>query len=235
MKKLILVALLTAIAACGSKKNKDAPAPSGSSSTDSGSAVAPPPAPPPPPPAGSGSDAAGSGSAAAEPPAAAADADSIEIHAEHSDPKNPNPVTLKFETFKVTKATFDSKNLEGGTATIELDIASLKSDSAKRDGHVKSKDYLDAAAFTTATIEVANVKKKADTTYTADATVKFHGVTKKYPVTFDVVDAKDDWIKIKGEQKFSRLDFKVGKAATDKNEGVAENMTIAVALTLKKT
>ena len=88
------------------------------------------------------------------------------------------------------------------------------------------------------------MKKKDDKTYTADAKVKFHGVEKKYPVTFEVVEAKDDWIRIKAEHKFPRLDFKVGKVPnteTDmkkmdpKKDGVAGDLTIKVQLTLKKS
>lgn len=232
----ILFALVTVVAACS--KKKDAPPAEGSATTTTTGSAATPPPPPPPEPTpgsaatGSGSDAAGS-AAAADP--AAAGTDSIEVHSLHKDPKNPNPVTVKFERFKVTKAAFDAKNLEGGTATIEVDVTSLKTDSAKRDAHLQTPDYLDASKFGTLTIDVANVKKKGEKDYTADAIVKLHGVEKKYPVVFEVVDAKDDWVKIKGEHKFSRLDFKVGKPASNKDEGVAEELTIAVNLTLKKT
>jgi polyisoprenoid-binding protein YceI len=80
------------------------------------------------------------------------------------------------------------------------------------------------------------VKKKADKTYTAEATVKFRDITKKYPVTFDVVDQKADSIRIKGEASFSRLDFKVGKDSKDPKEApVAPDLTIKLLLTLKKT
>jgi polyisoprenoid-binding protein YceI len=80
------------------------------------------------------------------------------------------------------------------------------------------------------------VKKKADKTFTAEATVKFRDVTKKYPVTFDVVDQTADSIRIKGEAAFSRLDFKVGKDSKDpKVAPVQPELVIKVALTLKKT
>jgi polyisoprenoid-binding protein YceI len=85
------------------------------------------------------------------------------------------------------------------------------------------------------TIDVVNVKKKDDTHYTADAKVKLRGVEKKYPVTFEVVEAKDDWIRVKGEHKFPRLDFKVGKAKTGPDESVAQDLTVKLQLTLKKT
>ena len=165
-----------------------------------------------------------------------ADADSIVVLAKHTDPKPNDPVAVKFEKFKVTKATFDPKKIEGGKATIEIDATSLKTDSEKRDAHLKTPDFIDTAKFATITVDIDKVKKKADKTYTAEATVKFRDVTKKYPVTFDVVATKPDSIRIKGETSFSRLDFKVGKDSKDpKVAPVQPELTIKMELTLKKT
>jgi polyisoprenoid-binding protein YceI len=184
------------------------------------------------------------GSAAAaptptEPPKPAEDtADWIKVHATHFTANPADPVEVSFEKFKVVKATFDPAKIEGGTATIEIDLASLKTNDAKRDDHLKTPDYIDTTKNPTATINIGNVKKKDDKTYTADAKVKLRGVEKKYPVTFEVVEAKDDWIRIKGEHKFSRLDFKVGKKAgpdQKKDDGVAEELAVKLQLTLKKT
>jgi len=258
-KLLVLATILAAAPAC--KKKPDAGAPpatdnagsgsamgsdhtmaagSGSAGSDTGSAAM----------AGSGSAmgsgsaagsdsgsgsavAAGSGSAAATPDP---DADSIVVLAKHVEAKPDDPVHLRFERFKVTKADFDPNKIEGGKATIEIDATSLKSGSDKRDGHLQTPDYLDTAKFATVAVNIDKVKKKADKTYTAEATVKFRDVTKKYPVAFDVVDQKDDSIRIKGEASFSRLDFKVGKDSKDpKVAPVQPELTIQLQLTLKKT
>jgi len=162
-------------------------------------------------------------------------ADSIVVEAEHAEKKPTDPVKVTFEKFKVTKASFDPKNLEGGTATVEVDLASLKTGSDKRDKHLTTADYIDTSKYTTMTIDVANVKKKDDTHYTADAKVKLRDVEKTYPVAFEVVEAKDDWIRIKGEHKFPRMDFKVGKEKPGPDESVATDLTVKVQLTLKKT
>jgi len=172
-----------------------------------------------------------SGSAFAE-----AEPDSIVVLAKHTEPKPDDPVQVKFEKFKVVKASFDPKKIEGGKATIEIDATSLKSGSDKRDGHLQTPDFLDTAKNATITVDVDKVKKKADKTFTAEATVKFRGVSKKYPVTFDVVETTADSVRIKSEVSFSRLDFKVGKDSKDPKEApVAPGLSIKVALTLKKT
>lgn len=162
--------------------------------------------------------------------------DSIIVLARHTQAKPDDPVKVQFTSFKVTKATFDPKKIEGGKATIEIDATSLKTGADKRDAHLKTPDFLDTTKFPKITVDVDKVKKKADKTFTAEATVKFRGVTKTYPVTFDVVGQTADSIRIKSEVKFSRLDFKVGAESTDPKVAPAQpELVMVVALTLKKT
>jgi polyisoprenoid-binding protein YceI len=223
MKKLsICLALVFAITSC--KKPEDKPAPEQAPVAEkapAGSAVAP-------------------GSAAAPTPAPAPmpdpAADHITVLAKHKVAKPTDPVRINFETFKVVKADFDPKKIEGGKATIEIDLSSFHTDSDKRDGHVKSPAYLDIGKFATATIDIDNVKLKAGTTYTANAKVSAHGITKTYPTTFDVLETADDHVKIKASQAFTRLDFGVGTdPATDGEQQVASELTLEMVLTLKKS
>jgi polyisoprenoid-binding protein YceI len=171
----------------------------------------------------------------------AGDADRIEVLARHlpvagKADLDSDPVVVHFDKFAVTKASFDPENLEGGTATIELDVANIKTGSGERDKDLKSPDFFDVAKFATITIDVANVKKQAGTKYTADATVACHGVTKTYSVTFDVLTATAGAVRIKGEQAFSRLDFAIGiDPAKDPTERIAAALIIQWVLTLKKT
>jgi len=242
-KLLVLATLLAATPACKKKPQETPPPPTTGSAdtTGSGSDTA----------MGSGSDTAtgsgsdtamGSGSGSDSGSAAAGSGSVTEtepaeyfvIEGRHKDPNPKDPVKVEFDKFKVTKATFDPAKIEGGKATIEVDLTSLKTDSDKRDGHLKE-GYLEVAKFATLVINVDNVKKKDDKMFTADAKVKLHGVEKKYPVTFEVVEAKDDWVKIKGEHKFSRTDFKIGKPVADKDESVAMDLVARLQLTLKKT
>jgi len=212
-----ILALSLGLAGC-KKKAADQPPP------------APPPvavvdAPPPPPPPEV--DAA----AAPTPDQSADKADYVKILAGHNPPKPIDPVEVTIEKVSVVKTDFDPAKVEGGKAEIELDLTSIKSNDPKRDEHLKTKDYIDVAKFGKATVKIDNVKKTGENAYTADANVAFHGVKKKLPVTFEVVETMPDGIRIKGEQKFTRADFKVGKA---KGDGVADDLTVKLQLTLKK-
>ena len=147
-----------------------------------------------------------------------------------------DPVVVHFDRLTITKASFDPKNLEGGTATIELDPTSIKTGDEERDTDLKSPEWFDVAQFATITIDVANVKKQGDTRYTADAAVACHGMTKTYAVTFDVLATTADTVRVKGEHAFSRLDFAVGvDPAKDPTERVDTELTIQWTLTLKRT
>jgi len=235
-KLIVLATLLAAAPACKKTKPQDKPAPTATvdaaamGSADPGSNTM----------GSADPGSAGSGSGSADPGSAAAAADELPaeyiiVEGTHKDPNPKDPVKVHFEKFKVTKATFDPAKIEGGKATIEVDMTSLKTDSPKRDGHLKTKDYLEVDKFAALVINIDNVKKKDDKTYTADAKVKLKNVEKKYPITFEVVEAKDDWIKVKGEHKFARTDFKVGKPVADKDESVAMDLVVKLQLTLKKT
>jgi polyisoprenoid-binding protein YceI len=231
VKLLALAAVLAASPAC--KKDPKQEAKKDEPKKDMGSAATPDMA---------GSDKMAGSAAVAPtpppPPPVDENADWIKVLATHVEANPADPVEVKFEKFKVTKANFDPKKIEGGTATIEIDLTSLKTNDPKRDEHLATPDYIDVAKFATVIVDIVNVKKKDDKNFTADAKVKFHGVDKKYPVAFEVVEAKDDWIRVKGEHKFKRLDFKVGKKPgkdKTKEDGVADELTVQMQLTLKKT
>ena len=177
---------------------------------------------------------------AAAPPApvVAASPDRIDVLAKHlptagQADMDADPVVVRFEKFAVTKAHFDPKNLEGGTATVELDLTSIKSGDTERDDDLKSAKFLDAARLATITIDVANVKKQ-DAKYTADATVACHGVTKLYPIAFTVTATTADSVTIEGKKAFSRLDFAVGvDPAKDPTERVDTALILEWTLTIK--
>jgi polyisoprenoid-binding protein YceI len=214
----VLAAASMTLGACKKAEEKPAEPPAAE--------PAPAPAPTPEPPK------AEPAPAPAEPPAEDK-ADYVKVEATHAEPKPEDPVVVTFDKFAVTKATIkDTANLEGSTAELEIDLTSLKTDSAKRDAHLNSPDYLETAKFAKATVKIANVKKNGDKTYSADATVSAHGKEKKYPVSFEVVETLPDAVRVKGEQKIELADFKLGK---DKEEPVAPVMTVKLQLTLKKT
>ena len=168
----------------------------------------------------------GSGTAAVAPAAAV---DHIKVVAQHVDAAK-GPVDVVFNKWAVTKASFDPANLEGGTAEIEVDIASLTTGIGDRDAHLQSPDLFDVAKFAKATVKIDNVKKASETSYTADATFSIHGVEKKVPTKFEVTASTADSVTVKVSQPINRNDFGVG-GVPDK---VQADVVLDVQLTLKK-
>ena len=172
-----------------------------------------------------------------EQPAAqpAAGADYIKLWATHEPTTETDPVEITVQGFKVLSAQFDPATLENGTAEIEIDLTTIKSNDPKRDGHLATPDYLDTGKFGKATVKISEVKKVDDDTFSAKAEVAFRDQTKSFPVQFDVVEKLPDGVRVKGQHEFSRLDFGVGKEPDGKNERVAKNVKIEMQLTLKKS
>jgi polyisoprenoid-binding protein YceI len=212
MKKLLCIATIAAAASFGCSKDKAEPKQAEVTETKPEPAKAQTPEP-----------------AKADPAPREDSGDYVRVLASHSPAKPGDPVTVAFASFKITKSNFDPANLEGGTAELEIDLGSVSSGVDKRDGHLKSPDFLNVAGSPMALIKIADVKKKDGSTYSATAEVTAHGMTKSLPVEFSVIDSSGSTISIKASKEFSRLDFGIGKAEGDPTEAT---MTMEMALTL---
>lgn len=230
LTKPLLVAIAAAalvLPGCGKKKGDDA-----ATSTSKGS-----------PTAGSGSPkGAGSDGTTKAPTPAPADpaptapppappADYFKVKAAHTD-ASKGPFELQFGTWSVVKASFDPANLEGATAELEIDMASVSTGNASRDASLKSMNYFDVGKYPKATVKVDNVKKSGDTRYTADAEVEIYGNEKKMPFTLDVVASAADRVTVKVSLPFSRHDFSVGPKEAD--APYAAEVVVDAVVTLKK-
>ncbi len=158
-------------------------------------------------------------------------ADSFKVTADHVD-ATKGKVEVVFGKLTVKAAKFDVKNLEGGTAEIEVDVTSLSSGVGDRDKHLLTPDYLDSVKFPVILIKVDNVKRVSDISYTADANVNAHGVDQKIPLKFEVTGATADSVTVKINHTFSRKDFGVGGNG-DPKDGVKMDLILDAALTLK--
>jgi len=156
------------------------------------------------------------------------------VYASHAEPKPSDPVSLRFGKLKVSKVKFAKpikSGVEGASAEFEIDLASLKSDSTKRDAHIKSPDYLNVAKFTTAVVVVENPRHTGGGNYRAPAKVTFRGKTYDWEVFFKVVETLPDGVRIRGEHRFTRKDVGVGKEAGD---SVGQDLLVRLQLTLKQ-
>lgn len=164
------------------------------------------------------------------------DAGHIKVYARHVPSPETDPVEIAIQKFTVVSAELDPANLEGATAELELDLSSIDSGVEKRNMHLQTPDYLDVAKFGNAKVKIGEVEKgEGENVYSAQAEVAAHGVTKAFPVSFEVIETTEDSVRVKAEHTFSRLDFGIGKEPDGENEKVAKDLTVEMELTLKNT
>ncbi len=125
-----------------------------------------------------------------------------------------------FKTFDA-KITAAKPDLSDAVIELTADINSINTDNERRDGHLKSPDFFDAAKFPNLTFKSTSFKKVEGKKYKLAGDLTMHGVTK--PVTLDAVlsgpikskgmggkEVDKAGLKISGTIK--RTDFGVGSA-----------------------
>ncbi len=83
-------------------------------------------------------------------------------------------------SFKTFDANFTSSKEDFSDASFDFsaDVNSINTDNEKRDGHLKSPDFFDAAKFSTITFKSKSVKKVSGNKYSIIGDMTMHGVTK---------------------------------------------------------
>ena len=118
-------------------------------------------------------------------------------------------------TFSGLSGTLTEHTVDSTLSTVEasVDISTVNTGDAQRDGHLKSADFFDVEKYPTMTFKSTNVERKADDEYRVTGDLTIHGVTK--PVIFAVegptAPGKDPWgntrIGLSATTKINRKDF----------------------------
>ena len=139
-------------------------------------------------------------------------------------------VTAKDETF------------ENGVADFTVDVASVNTDNADRDNHLKGEDFFNAEKFPKMTFKSKSFKKVKGNQYKLVGDLTIRDVTKT--VTFDVTFggvAKDPWgntkAGFKGTTTIKRLDYKLtwNKLLETGGAVVSDDVVITVNIELNKS
>lgn len=79
---------------------------------------------------------------------------------------------------------FDPEKPERASAEIVIDAASIDTNDANRDGHLRSPDFFDAATYPEITFRSTNVERRPDGAFALTGDLTIRGTTK--PATLDV-------------------------------------------------
>ncbi len=112
--------------------------------------------------------------------------------------------------FHAFSGTIDYKNGDPLTATISvaIDLASVKTDNEKLDGHLKSPDFFDVEKFPKATFVSTDVTEGGDggATHTVRGELTLHGVKKPLAIPARI-DLSQKKVSVSGEFTINRKDF----------------------------
>jgi len=99
----------------------------------------------------------------------------------------------RFDKFTGTFS-YDDKNPDASKVKIEIDTASVDTNHAERDKHLRAADLLDTDKFPTATFESTSVKSSGPEKATVSGKLTLHGVTKDIVIEAQRVGGgKDPW------------------------------------------
>ena len=134
----------------------------------------------------------------------------------------------------------DRADLERSTINATIATASIHTADEKRDEHLRSADFFDAAQFPTATFRSTSWKKTGTDTFDVTGDLTLHGVTK--PIVLKVASlgfgpgmagaALSGW---EATTKLQKADFKLhGPAVLGTMLGADVQLTIAIEAVLRK-
>jgi polyisoprenoid-binding protein YceI len=83
------------------------------------------------------------------------------------------------------KVTWDAASPEATQIEASIDVASINTRDEKRDGHLKSADFLDAEKFPKLTFKSKSVKAKGKENLSVTGDLTIHGVTKEVVLDVD--------------------------------------------------
>ena len=121
----------------------------------------------------------------------------------------------RFETF-TAEINFDPQNLESNKVMVEIDIASVNSESKERDDAIRADGLFDVATWPIARFETTSFEKQ-NLWYLAHGKLTLRDVTQDVTLPFQLTITDDNGgggqarAKATGELKVNRLDYGVGQ------------------------
>jgi polyisoprenoid-binding protein YceI len=125
--------------------------------------------------------------------------------------------------FTSSNLSFDPNNPAAASMEVVLSIASINTNSSKRDKHLKTDDFFDEAKYPAISFKSTSIQK-ADNGYAVTGNLKIKEVTKTVTIPFTFVPT-GKIATFKGDFTINRMDYKVGEK---QKFGVGKEVRIAL-------
>lgn len=132
--------------------------------------------------------------------------------------------TGQFRKF-TTELVYDEKNLAASTLDVKIDIGSLDTQDAERDGALAGADLFDAKAHPQATYVAKSLARSPAGGLDAVGKLTLRGVSKdlRLPLT---LKATADGLELSGQASIKRLEYGVGQGEWQSTESVGDEVKI---------
>jgi polyisoprenoid-binding protein YceI len=157
----------------------------------------------------------------------------VQFRVRHFTAKTPG----KFNAFS-GEILVDRSDLTKSSVSVEIDAASVDTDNADRDSHLKTADFFDVEKFPTLAFKSTKVTQKGEDNLVVEGMLTMHGVTK--PVTLDVEIGgfmKDPWgnerAGFDARTKINRKDFGISFNKTLDQGGLMLGEEVEITLSIE--
>lgn len=141
-------------------------------------------------------------------------------------------VTGRFDKFEGA-VDFDDAKIGDASASVVIDVASVNTGVEKRDDHLRTADFFDAATHPTMTFQSKKVKDVKGNKFKVEGELTLHGVTKDVTLDGEFIGKVDDpWgnerIGFEARGEISRRDFNIAPETANALVGDTVKLVIHV-------
>ncbi len=147
-------------------------------------------------------------------------------------------VSGKFNDY-TSEVYFDPENLDESSISVDIKVNSIDTDNEKRDGHLQSDDFFNAAQYPSITFDSNEIIAKGDNDFVAKGTLTIKDTSTDFEIPFTLLGVQDhpmrEHTKVAGMESLftlDRTDYGVGVDDWAATTVVGDEVSVKLALEL---
>jgi polyisoprenoid-binding protein YceI len=137
-----------------------------------------------------------------------------------------------FHRWKIVESQVDPDAMEKGHVVVEIDVASLDTDSKRRDDHLRTDDFFEVERWPNARVRIHGAVPLEGERYSADFEIEIRDVTKTVAGEFEIVSRSP--LSVRGSVTIDRMDFGVGEPKSWNPMSITNEIPIHFEVTLSE-